>query len=522
MASVTLPDLTSILHARDAAEAKVAAIGSVNPRPPGLVNALIQSFKRAIARLLEWHVRDQVEFNRSMITAVEAVLEALNENNRALGRLAAADGDAKAELRAHLASEVEVLRQELRAVDQKSGPFLQQAQELKEEAKELKDVRAHWAEWRQEWEKKLSVNEVQFLRSVADLEAGFTHRASLMESNFRDLTKSQHKEFTLALDRSAIDIQKRLWADLEKSRLDFERVIHNELRLVRQRAAAAPPESPRPAPSAEPALDWMWFAGRFRGSPDYVREKQRFYLPFFQGCAQVVDLGCGRGEFLELMQEAGVDARGVELSDECVALCKSKGLRVEKADLFSHLDGLPASALDGIFLAQVVEHLPPGAACPSSSVSRRTNSPRAVLLAIETPNPECLADLHHPLLPGPVPHPAHPSGPAELLPGGVRLRRIEIRRLSPAVESLPAPGIAPGGLPRRPSSAASTTPSSAGNCDQIRSRISRWSRPLRCSAHIRRACTAKLVDTGLTNGVRTPALRPNEKPPATCGSASSS
>ena len=77
-----LPDLLPVLHARDRAEAKVAAIGSVNPRPSGPMNAIIQSVKRTIARALGWFVRDQVDFNRAVLAAVEATLESLNEVNQ--------------------------------------------------------------------------------------------------------------------------------------------------------------------------------------------------------------------------------------------------------------------------------------------------------------------------------------------------------------------------------------------------------------------------------------------------------
>ena len=75
-----------VLHARDVAEAKVAAIGTVNPRPPGALNSIVQASRQFVARLLDWHVREQVEFNRATVSAIEALLEALNENNRALAR----------------------------------------------------------------------------------------------------------------------------------------------------------------------------------------------------------------------------------------------------------------------------------------------------------------------------------------------------------------------------------------------------------------------------------------------------
>ena len=59
---IPLPDLLPLLHARDAAEGKVAAIGGVNPRPSGAINDAIQSVKRQISRALGWFVRDQIDF----------------------------------------------------------------------------------------------------------------------------------------------------------------------------------------------------------------------------------------------------------------------------------------------------------------------------------------------------------------------------------------------------------------------------------------------------------------------------
>ncbi|MGC8794177.1 MAG: class I SAM-dependent methyltransferase, partial [Bryobacteraceae bacterium] len=347
--AIPLADLMPVLHARDAAEGKVAAIGTVNPRPPGLINDAIQLVKRLIARALNWHVREQIEFNRAVLASLDAILEALNENNRAFARIAAAIE----ETRRQFSERADVIEREAR----------RRADHLEAEARELKDVRTHWATWRVEWERKLATNEMQFLRAVADLQAGFQHRADLMEASFRDLVRSQHKDFVTELERSVIEVQKRLWADLEKVRLEFERLIHQELKLIRQRATAGRAE-PLPLPSAALpqrafTTDWLKFAERFRGSEDYVKAQQRFYVPLFQCCRAVADLGCGRGEFLELMREAGVPARGVDCNQEAVALCRSKGLDAEAADLFAWLDDQPEAGLDGIFCAQVIEHLPP-------------------------------------------------------------------------------------------------------------------------------------------------------------------
>ena len=403
-AALPLPDLMPLLHARDAAEAKVAAIGTVNPRAGGPLNWLAQQAKKAIARALDWHVREQVEFNRNVMACVEATLESLEETRRTLAAMG----------------------------------------QIQDEVRELKDIRSHWVDWRQEWEHKLVVNETKLLRGLAELNAAFQHRSGQNESFFRDQIKLQHADFTAAVERSGVDIQKRLWADLERVRKDYDHLIHSELRLIRQRAATSPPAATAPAsplpqgPSpAQPEFDYARFAERFRGSEDYVKKGQRFYLPYFTGRREVLDIGCGRGEFLELMREAGVPARGIDLSRESVEVCRRKGLQADAADLYTHLADLPEASLDGIFSAQVVEHLPPER-LPDMIRLAASRLERDGVLAIETPNPECLAIFasHFYLDPTharPVPHALLSFYMEEYGLGG-----IEVHRLSPAIESMPA------------------------------------------------------------------------------------
>ena len=130
--------------------------------------------------------------------------------------------------------------------------------ELGTAAEECRDLRSNWDQWRVEWQRKLERNEIQFLRSVADLQGAFQHRSNLMDASYRDAVRAQHQEFTAALERSGNDIQQRLWADLERIRLEYERLIFSELKTIRQRAAvsvpAPPPAEPRPSGSGRTAL----------------------------------------------------------------------------------------------------------------------------------------------------------------------------------------------------------------------------------------------------------------------------
>src|SRR3954462_14722016 len=101
------------------------------------------------------------------------------------------------------------------------------------------------------------------------------------------------------------------------------------------------------------------FEDRFRGSVDEIREKQRVFVPVFAGTSDVLDIGCGRGEFLALLKERGVRARGIEVNDSMVEVCLQKGLDASKADALAYLRAQPAGSLGGLLAAQVVEHLDP-------------------------------------------------------------------------------------------------------------------------------------------------------------------
>ncbi|MBZ5602444.1 MAG: class I SAM-dependent methyltransferase [Acidobacteriia bacterium] len=428
---VRAPDLTPVVQARDAAEAKVAAIGTVNPRPPGLKNNIAQFFKRTIARALDWHVREQVEFNRASMACVHATLEALADTGRTLAALAAHHQQLQRDVRAAH----EQLREDMvRAYEQ----IRRDTGDLFREAQELKDIRRHWAEWRVGYEDRRDASEIHMLRTISELQGAFSHRVTQLEASFRELARQQHVQFAGALEQNTLDVQKRLWRDLEIIRGEYEKLIHHELKLIRQKASVAPIEAPvvgSPKPQVD--IDWFRFADVFRGSEERIREHQKMYLEKFAGAADLLDIGCGRGEFLEVAREAGIPARGIDQSEECVAICRSKGLLAERAELFAYLDSLADQSLGGVYCSQVVEHLPPER-LPDliNLLAKKMN--RGALLAIETPNPECLAIFatHFYLDPThtrPVPPPLSRFYMEEA--GFVN---IEVVRLEPAVESMPS------------------------------------------------------------------------------------
>ena len=181
-------------------------------------------------------------------------------------------------------------------------------------------------------------------------------------------------------------------------------------RLERRERAVAPP---RAVPAgAEPAgqivfPDYFAYESRMRGATDVVRDKQRAYVDDFREAAPVLDLGCGRGEFLALLREAGIQARGVDLDADMVAYACGEGLEVEHIGAVEYLETLEDGALGGVFAAQLLEHLPAPTVVRVLELAAEKLRPGALLVA-ETINPvspialrNYFADLTHaqPLVP---------------------------------------------------------------------------------------------------------------------------
>jgi len=105
--------------------------------------------------------------------------------------------------------------------------------------------------------------------------------------------------------------------------------------------------------------NYLLFEERFRGSREVIKQRQLAFIPYFENCSRVLDIGCGRGEFLEILKDHNISGTGVDLDTDMVAYCRSRHLDVEQSDAIAYLEKLEDESLDGIFIDQVVEHLEP-------------------------------------------------------------------------------------------------------------------------------------------------------------------
>ena len=213
-----------------------------------------------------------------------------------------------------------------------------------------------------------------------------------------------------------------------------------------RRERVTPATGPGSAPSP-PSLDYFAFEARMRGPTADVRRRQEPYVEEFRGGGTVLDVGCGRGEFLGLLTAAGIPARGIDADPEMVAFCRGEGLEVEEAEAVAHLAAIADGSLGGIFAAQVVEHLPPQEIVRLLELAVAKLAPGGVLV-LETVNPlsfvalrHYFADLTHsqPLVPATL----------ELLARQAGFEQVEIRFLNepPPEERLVAVEAPPDLLP---------------------------------------------------------------------------
>lgn len=136
-------------------------------------------------------------------------------------------------------------------------------------------------------------------------------------------------------------------------------------------------------------LHSVYFQARFGGEERVIREQSERFADLFRGRQRVLDLGSGRGTFLELMKERGVGAYGVDMDERMIATARTRGLEVEEGDAVAHLRALEDGGIDGLYARHLAEHILPGELVEILRQCRRALAPGSPAVFV-TPNPGTL------------------------------------------------------------------------------------------------------------------------------------
>ena len=147
-----------------------------------------------------------------------------------------------------------------------------------------------------------------------------------------------------------------------------------------------------PSSLSDGSSDYVAFEELFRGPAERVAETQRPYLQLVREHQPVLDVGCGRGEFLTLLAGEGIAGEGIDVDEGMVGHCLSMGLKASLGDVNTYLEGLEDESLGTIFSAQVIEHLPHWELRRMLELSRRKLRPGGLFIA-ETVNPHRISAL---------------------------------------------------------------------------------------------------------------------------------
>jgi SAM-dependent methyltransferase len=235
-------------------------------------------------------------------------------------------------------------------------------------------------------------------KKVHDMRANVT---AVVEAQQDNLARVEHRLAELV--EAQQDKLARM-AELEQTCLRLKTTLTQQERRLNMLLEEARKRLPAPfsqdqlhriAEEERHALEALYlsFEEQFRGSPEDIRKRLEVYLPILAEAKlgtdemPVLDVGCGRGEWLALLQEQGMRAQGVDVNRMVVDDCHQQGLEVVEGDAIAYLRDLPDRSLGAVTGFHVIEHLPFEGFVRLLDETVRVLKPGGVAI-FETPNPE--------------------------------------------------------------------------------------------------------------------------------------
>jgi 2-polyprenyl-3-methyl-5-hydroxy-6-metoxy-1,4-benzoquinol methylase len=374
---------------------------------------LVVFVKNLLRQLLTPILERQSAFNTATARAATCLWEQLAEAQRRVE-----------EIHQQQVAAVQTLRQESEALGQRQIATLEALRA------EMREHIRRWDEWGQHIEKRLSGLE-QTASRLHDSVALLEQTASRLHDSVTLLEQVQHEGITRMerdlhrLKTDHILQERRLTILLEETRRRLPEPLNREqLQVI--------------ADESKHLLEAMYvaFEDQFRGTREDIKERLRVYLPFLKGAnlglqtTPILDVGCGRGEWLELLKEEDLQAQGVDQNRVLVEECRRRGFNALEGEAVSYLCRLPQHSLGAVTGFHIIEHLPFELLVRLLDETVRVLKPGGLAI-FETPNPENVLVGSHNFYLDPTHRNPLPSATVKFLAEARGLCRVTIMPLHP-------------------------------------------------------------------------------------------
>ncbi|MES2073262.1 MAG: methyltransferase domain-containing protein [Pseudomonadota bacterium] len=198
------------------------------------------------------------------------------------------------------------------------------------------------------------------------------------------------------------DIRKQAREQALLARIDaFERALREHDAPLPDAVALSPRHLPAAPAAAGPGFDqdkfYVEFEALFRGTREDIKERLKAYLPYLEHITalpapqrlKVIDVGCGRGEWLELMDENDIPAIGIDMNAAMVDACLEQGFAARCDDAIAYLREQAEGSVAAVTGFHIIEHLPFETLIALFDAALHALCPGGVII-FETPNPENL------------------------------------------------------------------------------------------------------------------------------------
>jgi SAM-dependent methyltransferase len=320
---------------------KLAVVGQMPPEPPTLRGRLGAWIIRKIRRALAWYTAQILQFHQSVTEVIEQHVKTIEEIQGIVDELRRQEIAARKALESWAGPEIARLGEGFKS-------------ELSERVAELRAL-------------------LEQTRAAAEEQN--RNRGEAIEARLGD---SERK--ILSLRRGLMSQEMRLTVLLEHARKRMDQLSASQLSsLVREDAHKVD-------------AIYLTFEDQFRGTREDIQERFRVYLPILKshgiGGAEtpLLDLGCGRGEWLEILRQEGMYASGVDNNRVMLTECRIRELNVVEGDAVEYLRSLDTESLGGVTGFHIIEHLPFPRLIDLFDETVRALKPGGLAL-FETPNP---------------------------------------------------------------------------------------------------------------------------------------